>query len=215
MKARTALAMTPMNTAATLPSVLPSFRPSASYDPDTGTGDSLSAGTTVPQPAGVVIAPAVASARAASAARVGVARDDLGEGDVPGRGGGGQMAVDGAVAQVALRIGAPAIAPSGCGSATGEERGGVTLLNWTEPDTGRGATRVVLVPSPSWPLEPIPQQYARLVVVTAQVYRLPASISRIESPPMTAAGKTWRPKPRSCPTAPVCSIPSSRPYAWW
>jgi len=78
----------------------------------------------------------------------------------------------------------------------------LTLLNWTEPDTGRGATRVVLVPSPSWPLEPMPQQYARFVVVTAQVYRLPASISRIESPPMTAAGEDLETETALVPNCP-------------
>ena len=69
------------------------------------------------------------------------------------------------------------------------------LLKVSEPDTATGTVLVVaVVPLPSWPLPPWPQQYAAPVLASAQVKSVPAAIwvkvSPDSTPPVYAATGT-------------------------
>src|SRR5512133_511657 len=62
------------------------------------------------------------------------------------------------------------------------------------PATGRGLVRgPPIVPSPSWPWPPLPQQYATFAVVTPHVWSMPALICWNVSPPDTATGEVTAP----------------------
>ena len=98
------------------------------------------------------------------------------------------------ITQLAKVVEAPAEAPSRESDAAGMVPARVHVAELTSARHGSrvGGRAAAVVPSPSCPRPPEPQQYARLAVVTPQVYAFPASICRKLSPPVTAVGPQAR-----------------------
>ena len=86
------------------------------------------------------------------------------------------------------------------------------LRNRCPPNTARGATASVVVPSPSSPLSFLPQQYAAPAVLTAHVYRVAGADRRRSAtiPRRRRADRATR-APR-CQACRYRRRPSSRPF---